>query len=140
MKGLRLSILLLSLILTACQSFGDKGTIASLRHVQIDIKEEKIDGGLDKAMRGYQRFLEETPQSDLTPEAIRRLADLKIEKEYGTLTEEIEAADTSTAAVPSALEQKKTSFTHSPGTYRTSENESSPELTAGHRLNACAFK
>ncbi len=38
-------------------------------------------------MLSYQRFLEETPDSALTPEATRRLADLKIEKEYGTLTE-----------------------------------------------------
>jgi len=49
-------------------------------------KEEKIEGGLEKAMLGYQRFLEDTPDSALTPEAIRRLADLKIQKEYGTLT------------------------------------------------------
>jgi len=39
-------------------------------------------------MLSYQRFLEDTPDSALTPEAIRRLADLKIEKEYGTLTED----------------------------------------------------
>ena len=53
--------------------------------MQIEIKEEKIEGGLEKAMLGYQRFLEETPDSALTPEAMRRLADLKIQKEYGTL-------------------------------------------------------
>jgi tetratricopeptide (TPR) repeat protein len=38
-------------------------------------------------MQSYKRFLEETPGSALVPEAIRRLADLKIEKEYGTITE-----------------------------------------------------
>jgi tetratricopeptide (TPR) repeat protein len=75
------------MILVACHSVSDRDTIAKLRHMQIEIKEEKIEGGLDKAMLSYQRFLEETPDSDLTPEAIRRLADLKIEKEYGTLTE-----------------------------------------------------
>ena len=57
-----------------------------LRNVQTEIKEEKIEGGLEKAMLSYQRFLEDTPDSALTPEAIRRLADLKIQKEYGTLT------------------------------------------------------
>jgi len=31
-------------------------------------------------MLSYQRFLEDTPDSSLTPEAIRRLADLKIKK------------------------------------------------------------
>ncbi|HSB15007.1 MAG TPA: tetratricopeptide repeat protein, partial [Bryobacteraceae bacterium] len=76
------------LMLAACATVGDRNgdTIASLRHGHIEIKEEKIEGGLEKAMLSYQRFLEGTPDSALTPEAIRRLADLKIEKEYGTLT------------------------------------------------------
>jgi tetratricopeptide (TPR) repeat protein len=74
-------------MLVACHSISDKDTIAKLRHVEMEIKEEKIDSGLEKAMLSYQRFLEETPDSALTPEATRRLADLKIEKEYGTLTE-----------------------------------------------------
>jgi len=85
MSWLRLSVLALSLLLSACQSGGGKETIARLRHQQIEIKEERIEGGLDKAMEGYRRFLAETPDSALTPEAIRRLADLKVEKEYGLL-------------------------------------------------------
>ena len=36
-------------------------------------------------MDGYRKFLEEAPESALTPEAMRRLADLKLEKEYGIL-------------------------------------------------------
>jgi tetratricopeptide (TPR) repeat protein len=74
-------------MLAACASVGDRNrdTIATLRNVNIEIKEEKIEGGLEKAMLSYQRFLEGTPDSALTPEAIRRLADLKIQKEYGTL-------------------------------------------------------
>ncbi len=82
--------LLVVLSLAACQSVGGRDTIGGLRHVRIEVKEEQIEGGLDKAMQGYHRFLAETPESALTPEAIRRLADLKIEKEYGTLTEGIE--------------------------------------------------
>ncbi len=118
MNWIRLSILTLLLILSACQSIGDKDTIAGLRHVQIEIKEEKIEGGLDKAMLGYQRFLEETPQSDLTPEAIRRLADLKIEKEYGTFTEGTETADQDSAAVLPAPKPAKALFKHSPAKHR----------------------
>ena len=114
MNWIRLSIVTLSLILSACQSIGDKDTIAGLRHVQIEIKEEKIEGGLEKAMLGYQRFLEETPPSDLTPEAIRRLADLKIEKEYGTFTEGSETADQGSAAVIPAPKPAKALFKHSP--------------------------
>jgi tetratricopeptide (TPR) repeat protein len=80
-------------MLAACSSIGNKETIATLRHMQIEIKEEKIEGALEKAMLSYQRFLEESPDSALTPEAIRRLADLKIEKEYGTLTTGVGSAE-----------------------------------------------
>ncbi len=80
------SVLALPLFLFACQSTGGKDTIAKLRSMRIEVKEEKIEGGLDKAMESYQRFLKETPRSSaLNPEAIRRLADLKIEREYGLL-------------------------------------------------------
>src|SRR4030065_1745185 len=73
------------LMLAACASVSARNgnTIATLRGVQIEIKEEKIEGGLEKAMLSYQRFLEGTPDSAFTPDASRRLADLKIEKEYG---------------------------------------------------------
>jgi tetratricopeptide (TPR) repeat protein len=99
MNRIRLFILALPAILVACSSTGGKDTIAKLRHVHIKIKEEKIEGGLEKAMLGYRRFLEDTPESSLKPEAIRRLADLKIEKEYGTLTEGTESIGKATAQV-----------------------------------------
>lgn len=83
---LRFIMLALPLLLTACQSTGGKDTIAKLRTMQIEIKEEKIEGGLEKAMEGYRRFLEQTPDSAQSPEAIRRLADLKVEREYGLLS------------------------------------------------------
>jgi cellulose synthase operon protein C len=87
MNRIRLFLCTAPLILAACASVGDKSrdTIATLRPAHIEIKEAKIEGGLEKAMLSYRRFLEDTPDSALTPEAIRRLADLKIEKEYGTL-------------------------------------------------------
>jgi tetratricopeptide (TPR) repeat protein len=88
MNRIRLFILVLPMILVACSSTGSKDTIAKLRHKKIEIiKEEKIEGGLEKAMASYKGFLEQTTDSALTPEASRRLADLKIEKEYGTLTD-----------------------------------------------------
>ena len=83
---IRLCFIGMVFMVCACQSVGDKDTIARLRDRQIDITEVEIKGGLDKAMQSYQRFLEETPDTALAPEAIRRLADLKIEKEYGTFT------------------------------------------------------
>lgn len=92
---------LLVLMTLACQSMGNRDTIAKLREEKVEIEEIKIEGGLDKAMESYKRFLEETPDSPLAPDAIRRLADLKIEKEYGTLTDP-GAASTSTKAAPTA--------------------------------------
>ena len=86
MKRILLLVLAIPAILTACQSGGGRETIAQLRNMQIEIREEAIEGGLEKAMESYRRFLEETPESALTPEAMRRLADLKVEREYGYLT------------------------------------------------------
>ena len=65
-------ILILTVLLSACQSPGSKNTLASLREKEIVIKEEDIHGGLDKAMESYQRFLEDTPDNSLAPEAIRK--------------------------------------------------------------------
>ncbi|MEN7972778.1 MAG: tetratricopeptide repeat protein, partial [Verrucomicrobiota bacterium] len=83
MSWIRLIVFALPVMLISCSSANKNGTIAQLRNMSIEIKEEKIEGGLEKAMASYQRFLEETPDSALSAEAIRRLADLKIEKEYG---------------------------------------------------------
>ncbi|HSM29628.1 MAG TPA: tetratricopeptide repeat protein, partial [Woeseiaceae bacterium] len=100
MNRIRLFIWAASLMLAACASVGDRNrnTIATLAREHIEVKEEKIEGGLEKAMQSYQRFLEETPDSALAPEAMRRLADLKIEKEYGTITEGAGAAEEAKAS------------------------------------------
>ena len=107
MNRIRLFLCAAPLILAACASVSDRNrnTIATLRHEHIEIKEEKIEGGLEKAMLSYQRFLKETPDSALTPEAMRRLADLKIEKEYGTITEGAKSAEGAKASP--ALEHKR---------------------------------
>jgi len=85
MKRIRLLVLAIPALLAACQTGGNRETIAQLRNMKIEIREEAIEGGLAKAMESYQRFLEDTPESALTPAAMRRLADLKIEREYGFL-------------------------------------------------------
>jgi len=84
---LRWSVLALPLLLCACQSVGGKDTIAKLRNMQIEIKEEKIEDARETAIESYRRFLEQTPDSALKPEALRRLADLKAEKEYAALSD-----------------------------------------------------
>ncbi|MCW8934365.1 MAG: tetratricopeptide repeat protein [Gammaproteobacteria bacterium] len=82
----------LAVSLAGCVSSGDKQTLASLENVEFDLKEAEISGSLDKAMESYQKFLEETPETAMTPEALRRLADLKIEKEYGVLSGGVDVA------------------------------------------------
>src|SRR5215475_5337131 len=59
------------------------GTLAELRSVLPDVQEVKIEQGLEQAMTNYRRFLEETPETTMTPEAMRRLADLQLEKQFG---------------------------------------------------------
>ena len=86
-------LLVYGLSVTGCAAYNTEGTLGSLKNVDIEIKEEVIVGSLEKALESYQRYLEETPETAMTPEAIRRLADLKIEKEYS-------AADTSSSSSP----------------------------------------
>ena len=70
-------------LLAACAHSERAGTLATLHRVQPDTTDVRVDDGLQKAVQGYRQFLQETPASDLTPEAMRRLADLQLEKEYG---------------------------------------------------------
>jgi hypothetical protein len=77
-----LFMLLLSM-LVSCSSGPNKGSIGQLKDVKMELTDLKIEGGLDKAMQSYQKFLEQTPESSMTPEALRRLADLKVQKETG---------------------------------------------------------
>src|SRR5512139_4058090 len=81
----RLLFMVLAAMLVSCASDSNKGSIGQLKDVKIELADAKIEGGLEKAMQSYQKFLEQTPESSMTPEALRRLADLKIQKEYGTL-------------------------------------------------------
>ncbi len=61
------------------------GSIGELRQAKIDLTDVKIDSSSELAMQSYQQVLEKTPEGGLAPEALRRLADLKVQKEYGTV-------------------------------------------------------
>jgi tetratricopeptide (TPR) repeat protein len=87
MKRWLLIIFALPGLLAACSSVDKRGTIGQLRQQQIEIKQTEIEGGLEQAMASYQRFLQETQGSPMAPEAIRRLADLKVEQEYGYIND-----------------------------------------------------
>jgi tetratricopeptide (TPR) repeat protein len=77
--------------MTGCAARANKtvatsGTLAELRNVRPDVQEVKVEQGLDQAMYHYRRFLEDTPETTMTPEAMRRLADLQLEKQFGIRT------------------------------------------------------
>ena len=72
-------------LMSACSANPDKRTLAELDGMTVEIEEVRVEDGLDEAMDAYRDFLEQTPESTLTPEAMRRLADLQVEKEFGLL-------------------------------------------------------
>ncbi|HEX6571243.1 MAG TPA: tetratricopeptide repeat protein [Steroidobacteraceae bacterium] len=78
-----LPLVLAPVLVVGCAETPERHTLAELRNAQPDLQDVKVEQGLDMAMAGYRRFLEETPQSAMTPEAMRRLADLQIEKQFG---------------------------------------------------------
>jgi outer membrane protein assembly factor BamD (BamD/ComL family) len=84
----RVFALLASGAVLACAGGPSGPTLATLRAVEPDLADVEVTDSLDQAMVGYRQFLEEAPESALTPEAMRRLADLQIEKAYGILGDE----------------------------------------------------
>src|SRR5262252_9672324 len=62
------------------------GTLADLHNVAPDVKDVTVENGLDQALEQYRKIVEETPKTAMTPEAMRRLADLQVEKQYGIRT------------------------------------------------------
>jgi TolA-binding protein len=83
----RAAIVAASLGLFACAATttSEKGTLAELENRQADLEEVLVADSLDRAAQSYRRYLEETPESARTPEAMRRLADLQIEQAYGVM-------------------------------------------------------
>ncbi|NOQ87762.1 MAG: tetratricopeptide repeat protein, partial [Gammaproteobacteria bacterium] len=106
---LLLALLTGYILLVSCATTSTEGTLASLSDVKFVVKPEKVDGSLEKAMESYEKFLKETPETEMTPEALRRLADLKIQKEYEVIDEarvqqqeEERVVDTTAADLPDA--------------------------------------
>src|SRR5688572_8239332 len=83
MRRLALPLVLAPVLLAGCASGTGKATLAELHNVRPDLQDTTVDQGLEQAMLGYRRFLEETPVTEMTPEAMRRLADLQIERQFG---------------------------------------------------------
>src|SRR5437660_5809030 len=82
-------IMVVSAFLGGCTAHhkpATQGTLADLQKVAPDVKDAETKQSVDQAMEHYRKFLDESPETPMTPEAIRRLADLKLEKEYGIHT------------------------------------------------------
>ena len=75
-------VFLTVLLLAACVTLNNENTVAQLEQIQIPIEDEKVDAGVDKTMASYRKYLRQAPASKQTAEAMRRLADLEVEKNY----------------------------------------------------------
>ena len=84
MRKLSLSMLTLAFVV-ACSSNPERQTLARLHDVPPDLADIEVEDSLAMAMHSYRSFLEETPESEMTPEAMRRLADLQIENQFGII-------------------------------------------------------
>ncbi len=103
-----LCVLLVASSLQGCRSAPEQDTIADLDRIRPDTADVAVDDGLRKAVAGYERFLEATPEHTMAPEAMRRVADLKLEREVGYVGVETptravgEATDNTAARAPMA--------------------------------------
>lgn len=96
---MRATVLMLVLLAAGCASGPPRDTLADLRDRQPDLDEVVVADSLDKALAGYREYLARVPDSARTPEALRRVADLQVEKAYGILGDG-DAPPASTPAVP----------------------------------------
>lgn len=78
LKGLLVPLLLIS----GCAAVKDDNTLSSLEQTSLPIKDEQVTGSLEKAMENYREYLQQAPASKKTPEAMRRLANLEVDKNY----------------------------------------------------------
>ncbi len=92
----------LGLAACATTTTSEHGTLAQLQQVEADVEEIYLSDSLERAAQSYRRYLEETPESARTPEAMRRLADLQIEQAYGVI---IDSGVVEMAAPPSTAAQ-----------------------------------
>jgi TolA-binding protein len=76
---------LLSAGLAACSAGPEKDTLADLHRLEPELTDVTIEDSLERAEASYRRYLEETPSRAMAPEAMRRMADLQIEQEFGLI-------------------------------------------------------
>ena len=84
-RALRQIVWTVAATLTACSAGPEKDTLADLHRVEPELTDVTIEDSLERAEASYRRYLEETPSRVMAPEAMRRMADLKIEQEFGII-------------------------------------------------------
>ncbi len=109
---------------TACATSSEQGTLAELEQVAADVDEVYLDDSLERAAESYRRYLEETPKSARTPEAMRRLADLQIEQAYGV----IGSGELVEMATPETGSQVEATVTERPAAAAVQPSESEEEF------------
>jgi TolA-binding protein len=94
MNPMRLSVLLPALLLCGCSFVhtDDSPTIASLGQRPLELQDAPIDASESRAIQAYEGFLDAGADSVERPEAMRRLADLKLEVEELPQAEQAEGA------------------------------------------------
>jgi cellulose synthase operon protein C len=136
--GRLLALVTPALLLAACAGNPDRRTLAELRNVQADTREIQVEDSLDRALQSYRRFLEETPVGEMTPEAMRRLADLQIEREYGIIGDgqwlELPAPDTSASVADAALARQARRESAAPSEPFESDDDFEARATAEYEF------
>src|SRR6516162_8105933 len=116
MRRLTIPVILTTAFIAGCSKPVAKpvtttGTLAELRNMKPDVKEMKVEQGLEQAMQQYRKFLEEAPETAMTPEAMRRLADLQIEKQFGIHAGDLKPRE---MAAPKAAQLPASPSAHTP--------------------------
>jgi len=114
--------------LAACATTttNQSGTLSELESVPADVEDIHVADGLERAAESYRRYLEETPKSAKTPEAMRRLADLQIEQAYGVMG----SGDMVQMAAPDAAQRTEQITARQPTKSKVELSESDEEFIA----------
>src|SRR2546426_252593 len=139
MRRLSIPIVLWLAFMAGCaartnKTVGTAGTLAELRNVRPDVQEVKVEQGLEQAMQNYRRFLEETPETTMTPEAMRRLADLQLVKQFGIRTGDAKPRQMAAPRVPGQpAERPFAAASRRPCVSRTASRVAGPRGAASPR-------
>jgi tetratricopeptide (TPR) repeat protein len=98
-------------VMAACATAPLEETIEDLNEVEADLETPPVEESVDDAEQSYRRYLETAPEGAETAEAMRRMADLQIEKVYGVVgTDPGAAMPTPRQAAPAAPARPERKF------------------------------